>query len=493
MTKSPNQFLTKWINFWVFVFCITVLAIGGHGGEAAIILLFTMAYIFTSRNDDRSKYKLNRDEIIFVTLVILFWLLNLLNTLFQPEGLEFENTKMALRAMDNPMRWILMLPIFFLLRRYKLDWRVISIGLSVGVLITVGVAAYEVYLLGNLRASGGMNHEITFGELMVAVDLLLWVLMIFAWNNNNKLLATILLIASLIAFYGSLLSVTRGAWIAYIFMIFSFVIYTFKRSISNITHLFSKPILIRIFLAFVVFFLVTQTEQYKVIEERTVNTFSNVSQGKYAGASGGRISIFNTAIEIFHHFPNGVGTDNFRTGGKAVIILDLINNENNVVTNQYNKVLDNDENIVVTNQYNEVLDNDDLKGIKFKKGDMHKYVFLQSYNEDGSKKLSSRWKHAHNEWLNVLAENGVAGFILLTLLFTFPIKIFWQNLSHENELIGAYSYSGILLIVSFTIFGQTQSIFTSHAAVIFFIFFLFLFIAQISKLNNIDDNNGSVS
>ena len=224
MTKLPNQFLTKWINFWVFVFCITVLAIEGHGGEAAIILLFTMAYIFISSNDDRSKYKLNGNEIIFITLVILFWLLNLLNTLFQPEGLEFENTSMALRAMDNPMRWLLMLPIFFLLRRYKLDWRLISIGLSVGVFITVGIAIYEVYFLGYSRASGGMNHEITFGELMVAADMLLWVFMIFAWNNNNKLLATILLFASLVAFYGSLLSVTRGAWIAYIFMIFSFVI-----------------------------------------------------------------------------------------------------------------------------------------------------------------------------------------------------------------------------------------------------------------------------
>ena len=68
---------------------------------------------------------------------------------------------------------------------------------------------------------------------MVAADMLLWVFMIFAWNNNNKLLATILLIASLVAFYGSLLSVTRGAWLAYIFMIFSLVIYILKRGIFN--------------------------------------------------------------------------------------------------------------------------------------------------------------------------------------------------------------------------------------------------------------------
>ena len=87
-----------------------------------------------------SKYKLNGNEIIFITLVILFWLSNLYSTLYQPEGLEYENSRMALRALDNPMRWLLMLPIFFLLRRYKLDWRVISIGLSIGVFITVGIA-----------------------------------------------------------------------------------------------------------------------------------------------------------------------------------------------------------------------------------------------------------------------------------------------------------------------------------------------------------------
>ena len=112
---------------------------------------------------------------------------------------------------------------------------------------------------------------------MVATDMLLWVFMIYAWNNNNKLLATILLIASLVAFYGSLLSITRGAWLAYIFMIFSLVIYTIKRSIFNKNYFFSQPVLLRIFLAFVVFFLVSQTAQYKTIEVRTVDTIKYVS------------------------------------------------------------------------------------------------------------------------------------------------------------------------------------------------------------------------
>ena len=228
--------------------------------------------------------------------------------------------------------------------------------------------------------------------------------------------------------------------------------------------------LLRIFLACIVFFLVAQTGQYNQIKTRTTDTFIKASQGEYDNASGGRMIMFRTALEVSRHFPLGVGTDNFRSGATAVIILDAINNEN----------------IVVKNKRNVVLDNYNLKG------DIHNYRLL-SFNEDGTKRYSSIYRHAHNEWLNILAENGVAGIILLTLLFAFPIKIFWQNLSHENNLVGMYSYCGILLIMSFAIFGQTQSVFTSHAAVIFFIFFLFLFIAQISRLSNIDDNHDSAS
>jgi O-antigen ligase len=197
---------------------------------------------------------------------------------------------------------------------------------------------------------------------MVAVDLLLWVLMIFAWNNNNKLLATLLLVASLVAFYGSLLSVTRGAWLAYVFLILSFVIYTIKRSLFNKHNLFSKPVLLRIFLCLIVFFLVSQTEQYKTIENRTVNIASEVSQGNFEHTSD-RLKIFSTALEINRHFPYGVGTDNFRNGGKAVIILGAINNRD----------------IVVKKKDGGVLDNNDLKSIRFKttdsksKKDMHAF------------------------------------------------------------------------------------------------------------------------
>lgn len=448
----------KWINFWVFIFCISVLAAPGHGGEAAIVLLSTMIFIFFRNPIERAKFKLSQDELIFILIVLFFWLLNILGAFFQSEGFEYNDFRKSLRSIDNPMRWLLMMPIFFLFRRQIISWKIVAIGLSIGVFISVGIAIYQVQFLDIVRARGSMNHTITFGELMVATDLILWVFMIIAWTNNNKLIASIIFIASLVAFYGSLLSATRGAWLAYLFLFLTFVFLAIKGKKFNKQKLFSKPIILRIIFAICVLFFTAQTQQYQTIEERSLATLHQFSQGNYDSASGGRVPIFRTAIEIAKNFPMGVGTDNFRAGGKKIIIMDAMENK-----------------VSVKNQKDEIIN---VYGLK----DDQKNIYIQSYNSDGSIRFTSRFRHAHNEWLNVLAENGWLGFISLILVFVFPIYIFWKNLKNDNYLINAYAYCGMLLILCFAIFGQSQSIFTSHAALIFFIFFLYFFIGQISAL-----------
>jgi hypothetical protein len=130
--------------------------------------------------------------------------------------------------------------------------------------------------------------------------------MIYAWNTNKKLLSTLLLIVSLAAFYGSLFSLTRSARLAYVFLILSFVIYTLKRSMFNKYYLFSKPILLRIALALVVFFLVSQTAQYQTIKSRTADTFVQVSEGSYDSATGNRLVLYKLALEVGRQFPFGV-------------------------------------------------------------------------------------------------------------------------------------------------------------------------------------------
>ena len=278
-------------------------------------------------------------------------------------------------------------------------------------MITVFVAHYEVYFLNRFRAEGMSNHTIPFAELMVVSDLLLWMFMIYAWNNGQKILSYFLLFVSVVAFYGSLLSVTRGAWLAYIFMILIWLVYIVKNSLADKKHLLSKPILLRLLLAFIVFFAVSQTEQYEMLKSSTQKTINDFSNANYQEASSNRLNIYIDAINHIEKQPFGIGTHNFSQ-----------------------------------------IDPDG-------------YPF-----------------NAHNQLLNVWVENGIQGVISLLLLVGYSFKFFWRNLNHTNETVSIYASCGLMLIVSYVIFSQSQVVFDHHQTLIFFIFYLYFFFAQIQFL-----------
>ncbi|SMN15309.1 O-antigen ligase [uncultured Candidatus Thioglobus sp.] len=407
-----DTLLPKWIGLWVFLFSISVLAFPGHGGQSAIVLLFTALYVMIFNRGNRAKLPLKKEEKIFIYLILFWFFWQLFGVFYQPLGFEYETIREKLSAFDNVSRWLLLVPIFFLLRRYIVDWRVVTIGISIGVLISVSIAHYEVYILGMGRAFGVSNHTIPFAELMVVSDLLLWMLMIHAWNKKEKILSYLALFASLVAFYGSLLSVTRGAWLAYAFMILIWLIYTVKNSFSDRKHLLSKPILLRLIFAGLVFFVVSKTDQYEILKNRSVATYGDLSTGNYQGASSSRLYIFQDAIKHIEKYPFGIGTRNF-----------------------------------------EKIDPDGYP-----------------YN-------------SHNQVLNIWVENGIQGVISFLLIIGVAFRFFWKNLNHSNETIGVYASCGLMLIVSYAIFSQSQTVFDHHQTLIFFIFYLYLFFAQIQALN----------
>ena len=413
-----SGFLTKWIGFWFFLFSVSVLSIPGHGGQSAIVLLFTMLYVAIAKRNDSQYFSLNKEEKFFIYLVLFWFGWQLFGVFYQPLGYEFESARAQLRVMDDMSRWLLLLPVFFLFRSYFIDWRLLAIGLGVGVLIAVSVAHYEVYFLNSARAEGMSSHTIPFAELMVVSDLLLWMLMIHAWNKKQKVLSYFLLFVSITAFYGSLLSVTRGAWLAYIFMILIWLAYVIKNSFNDRKHLLSKPILLRLLFAGIVFFAVSQTDQYQTLKSRTQSTISNLAKKDYQSASSMRLQIFEDTIEHIKKHPFGIGTNNF-------------------------------ENI-----------------------EQERYPERYKYN-------------AHNQLLNVWAENGIQGVVSLILLIGYSIRFFWKNLNHSNDLISVYASLGLMLIVGYIIFSQSQTVFDHHQVLIFFIFYLYFFFAQIQFLKRV--------
>ena len=111
--KQPKlmMYISKWINLWVLLFSITVLSYSGHGGQSAIILLLTMLFISTTKNKESSEFALRKEEKLFVYLVLIFFGLQLFGVFYQPEGYEFESVRRQLRALDQPTRWLLLLPV----------------------------------------------------------------------------------------------------------------------------------------------------------------------------------------------------------------------------------------------------------------------------------------------------------------------------------------------------------------------------------------------
>jgi len=83
-----SDFLTKWINFWVFIFSITVLSYSGHGGQSAIVLLLTMLYVVIVKRKELIKLVLHKEEKVFIYLVLVFLGWQLFGVLYQPLGFE---------------------------------------------------------------------------------------------------------------------------------------------------------------------------------------------------------------------------------------------------------------------------------------------------------------------------------------------------------------------------------------------------------------------
>jgi len=438
MITINRKFIEYWINLWTFLFCVAALAHSGHGGEPALVLILT-ALLLMLPWGKRGKYQLNHSEQLFIGLVLLFFSINLLGAFFQPAGLEFESASRQWRALDGPSRWLILLPILLLLMRYPINWRGMAVALSIGIFIATAIAIDQVFVQGKGRAYGATHSSIPFGEVMVVVDLFVWVLMIYAWNREERRLGALLLVAGLAAFYTAMLTGTRGALLAYGIMILVTIVQFYRRKGDQVKKIFSKVMVIRLLGFLVIFFLVSQTDQYQSIKNKSMGDLQRVASGEFqsvGGVGGGRGAMVDIALEGVSRYPLGVGTDNYRAIAKRLV----------------------EENFFGW--------------------------------DDGLRKHHLGFNQAHNEWMNVLVENGMHGLLILLLIFGSAARIFWRGLSDRNQLISTYAACGLMLIASYFVFGLTQAVFSHNSTTLFFLFFLYLFVGQIHYLGKKQEREG---
>jgi O-antigen ligase len=80
--------------------------------------------------------------------------------------------------------------------------------------------------------------------------------------------------------------------------------------------------------------------------------------------------------------------------------------------------------------------------------------------------------HLHNEYLDALVKRGLLGFVALLALYLVPLVLFARRVRDSNRVARPYAVAGVLLIVSYMVFGLTQSFLTHNNGVMMLLFML---------------------
>ena len=92
-----------------------------------------------------------------------------------------------------------------------------------------------------------------------------------------------------------------------------------------------------------------------------------------------------------------------------------------------------------------------------------------------------RFGHAHNEFLDFLSKRGLAGVLLLVMIYLVPLKLF-LNKMHEYKgvwRVKAYAMAGALVPMCYIDFGLTQAMFSHNIGVVMYAFTLVYFWAAV--------------
>ena len=226
------------------------------------------------------------------------------------------------REFQEPSRFLLVLPIFLMVRRYGFSEPAIRWGVFVGAVIAGGYALYQKQVLGMYRPAGGTSGLIAaFGDISLILGVMALALFQPLWRNQKRWVSVALL-ALVFGVVGSLLSGTKGGWIS-----MPVLCWVAVSLLERPTYAKRFAVLGGFFIvAFLVWFSVPFIqERGNVIVPAIYEYFVN---GKVAdGSAGMRLALWHSAILIFLDNPLfGAGPGNFYVEKLALINAGLIPN-----------------------------------------------------------------------------------------------------------------------------------------------------------------------
>jgi len=203
----------------VFIFFALTFAVpSGYSYGAALLLLTSFGYLCS-----QPQLQLSAEDKALMYLLLAFFLVSL--STFVLHGNE-------LKTLDQSSRYLLFVPILFLLIKIPPSPRALWLGLIMGTLSAFGLALWQRYMQGNPRPDGFMTSAIPFGNLSLMAGTLC--LAGLPWANAERHHHWRWKIALCVAFvsglYVSLLSGSRGGWLAIPIILLIFLVAFVRRA-----------------------------------------------------------------------------------------------------------------------------------------------------------------------------------------------------------------------------------------------------------------------
>ncbi len=238
---------------------------------------------------------------------VIYSVVTVVLELWQPQY-ELSATK-----LDTQLRFLYSLPLFYLLIKYRPSRDALWFGVSVGAILSGLYALSESInvvdgMIIVLERAKGTTYEILFGDL----SLLFATLSLIAFKGfkeSKKIESFIFILGVIFGVIGSILSASRGGWIAIPFVgIYLGYIYKEKWSLS-LAKVFVWAFLFLLFAGLMV-------RQFS-LEQRfiePIETINKIADGKFVhGSTGDRIEMWRASLMLICESPwigHGLGAYN---------------------------------------------------------------------------------------------------------------------------------------------------------------------------------------
>jgi O-antigen ligase len=421
-SAKSNSFVSLYNSAAIFLFSAVSLVVPSGYSYGPLLLFIGGLLLF-----HKVRQRFSIDDWLFVGVLFFYFVINSALILHHD---------LPVRHYDNIIRVILAIPVYFLLIRYPPQEKYFWLGLVVGALGAGVFAVFQIYTShANIidNRANGFIHAIQFGDISLLTAGLVFCGGLWHVHENKFYFLITFFASSLLGLAASLLSSSRGGWLAIplLFLVYYLASDTFLRK--------------KIAWFFVLGGFVFSTS-YIILPE--TNFLKK------------RVAV--THYEINAYFDKG--TDYTSVNSRVMMWQSGLN----------------------AFKYKPILGWGDLVAIKS--------YFPSQWSE--LNKLDN-FNHLHNEYIDALAKKGLVGFTALMALYLIPLYYFIGLMRTRQADVMPFAAAGVVLIVCVMTFGLTQCFLAHNSGTTVFVFYLVIIKAYcrniVAAREKVDDSAPLIS